>query len=116
MLCHMLSTVSVLLDSQTITVLFWSTATTQLPGGEPMPATPAAVQVSNKGKSHKVPLGKVGSCMGQPSEVLCLRIHKFFQMFFSAKVRRAPEAVSRGASHPKSSRLAVLLYRFTGDS
>ena len=48
MLCHMLSTVSVLLDSQTMTVLFWSTATTQLPGGEPMPATPAAVQVSNK--------------------------------------------------------------------
>lgn len=81
-----------------------------------MPATPAAVQVSNKGKSHKVPLGKVGSCMGQPSEVLCLRIHKFFQMFFAAKVGRAPEAVSRGASHPKSSRLAVLLYRFTGDS
>ena len=31
---------------------------------------------------------------------LCLRIHKFFQMFCAARVRRAPKAVSRGASHP----------------
>ena len=76
-----------------------------------MPATPAAVQVK-QGKSHKVPLGKVGSCVGQPSEVFCLRGTSSFRCLVLQVREEHRKLFQERHPIPKSSRLALLLSGF----